>query len=88
MTEVSSLQYLADKLVSAAVLPDKLSEVNFFAMPSIPGVGNADGISFQLNALNQNITPKELDIALEKMLLFINQNPLFSFGFSSFNTIK
>ena len=59
-------------------------EVNFFTMPSIPGVGNADGISFQLNALNQKTTPKELDEALQKTLAFINKNSLFSFGFSSF----
>ncbi len=62
------------------------AQVNFFAMPSIPGVGNADGISFQLNALNQSITPDELDRALIKTLDFINHNPLFSFGFSSFTS--
>ena len=60
--------------------------INFFAMPSIPGVGNADGISFQLNALNQKTTPKELFNSLEKILTFINTNKLFSFGFSSFTS--
>lgn len=62
------------------------AQVNFFAMPSIPGVGNADGISFQLNALNQNTSADELDKALNKTLTFINENQLFSFGFSSFTS--
>ena len=60
------------------------AQINFFAMPSIPGVGNADGISFELVALNQNTTPQELDVALTKTLSFINKNSLFSYGFSSF----
>ena len=60
------------------------AQINFFAMPSIPGIGNADGISFELIAPNGTIIPKELDEALNKTLSFINKNPLFSFGFSSF----
>ena len=60
------------------------ARINFFAMPSIPGVGNADGISFELVALNQKTKPKELDEALQKTLSFINKNQLFSGGFSSF----
>ena len=62
------------------------AQVNFFAMPTIPGVGNADGLSFQLNALYQNTTADELDKTLNRMLAFINENPLFSFGFSSFTS--
>lgn len=60
------------------------AQINFFAMPSIPGVGNADGISFQINALDQNTTPDELEKALTKVLNFINENKLFAFGFSPF----
>lgn len=60
------------------------ASINFFAMPSIPGVGNADGISFQLNALNQKTSPQELDEVLQKTLAFMNKNDLFSFGFSPF----
>lgn len=60
------------------------ASINFFAMPSIPGVGNADGISFQLNALNQSVGYQQLDEALQKTLTFINHNKLFSFGFSPF----
>ncbi|MBO7243895.1 MAG: efflux RND transporter permease subunit [Alphaproteobacteria bacterium] len=58
--------------------------INFFAMPSIPGVGNADGVGFELSALNQETKPEELAEALEKTLRFINENKLFSFGFSPF----
>lgn len=60
------------------------ASITFFAMPSIPGVGNADGITFQLNALNQKTTPFELEDVLQKTLTFINKNKLFSFGFSPF----
>lgn len=60
------------------------ANINFFAMPSIPGIGNADGITFQLNAINQKTTPKELEEVLQNTLDFINKNPLFSFGFSPF----
>ena len=60
------------------------AEINFFAMPSIPGVGNADGISFQLNAMSQKTTPKDLAEALQKTVAFINENKLFSYGFSAF----
>lgn len=60
------------------------ASINFFAMPSIPGIGNADGISFQLNALNQKTSPKELAETLQKTLAFINKNKVFSFAFSPF----
>ncbi len=60
------------------------AQINFFAMPSIPGVGNADGLTFQLNAVDEKITPSELEASLQKVLQFINNSPLFSVGFSPF----
>ncbi len=61
-------------------------DVDFFAMPSIPGVGNADGITFQLNALNQNTTPADLSQTLEKLISFIRNSSFFSFGFSPYSS--
>ncbi|MBE6446808.1 MAG: efflux RND transporter permease subunit [Alphaproteobacteria bacterium] len=81
---LSMEKILADLNQKFSSVPN--AEINFFAMPSIPGVGNADGVSFQLNAINQNITPEELEKTLNKVLSFINENKLFAFGFSPFTS--
>lgn len=58
--------------------------VDFYALPSIPGVGNSSGISFQLNAINQELTADDLFGAMQKLLLSINTSPLFRYAFSPF----
>ena len=60
--------------------------VDFFALPSIPGVGNSDGLSFQLNALNAETSQQELGRALDRLLLGMNENPAFLYGFSTFDS--
>ena len=61
------------------------ASVNFFALPAIPGVGNSDGLSFQLNAVTADATTDDLAKALDKMLVALNQNKkVFSYGFSTF----
>ncbi|MBQ4472614.1 MAG: efflux RND transporter permease subunit [Alphaproteobacteria bacterium] len=59
-------------------------KIAFFAMPAIPGVGTSGGLSFQINALNTNISPAELYQAQEKLLTLMNQNPQFEYAFSTF----
>lgn len=59
--------------------------IDFFALPAIPGVGNSDGLSFQLNAINSNTTTQELSNALDTLLTQLNKNPSFSFAFSTFS---
>ena len=58
--------------------------IDFYALPSIPGVGNSSGISFQLNAINQSLTANDLFNAMQKLLMEINQSPLFRYAFSPF----
>ena len=61
------------------------ASVNFFALPAIPGVGNSDGLSFQLNAVTADATTDDLAKALDKMLVALNKNKkVFSYGFSTF----
>ncbi len=64
----------------------KFAGIDFFALPAIPGVGNSAGISFQINAVNTETSAEELYRALEKMILALNQNPDFSYAFSTFKT--
>ncbi|MGN0929964.1 MAG: efflux RND transporter permease subunit [Alphaproteobacteria bacterium] len=58
--------------------------IDFYSLPSIPGVGNSSGISFQLNATNQSLTANDLFGAMQKLLLAINTSPLFRYAFSPF----
>lgn len=79
-----SLSAISDNLrLKFGENPD--AEVDFFALPSIPGVGNSDGLSFQLNALNTEASQQELGQALDRLLLGINENPAFLYGFSTFD---
>ncbi len=58
--------------------------IDFYSLPSIPGVGNSSGISFQLNATNQELTANDLFNAMQKLLMEINKSPLFRYAFSPF----
>ena len=63
---------------------DMSATIDFYSLPSIPGVGNSSGLSFQLNAFNQNLTSDELYKTLEKLLLDLNRSKYFEFAFSGF----
>ena len=60
------------------------AKINFFAPPSIPGVGDSNGISLQFITTDGNISAKELSAQLNKYLRTVNQNPDFSYAFSTF----
>ena len=60
------------------------AELNFFAPPSVPGIGQSNGLSLELIANNTNATPKELDDVLKKYLQELNQNPNLAYAFSTF----
>ena len=60
------------------------AQIEFFAMPAIPGVGSSGGLTFQLNALNAETTPEELYKIQEKMLTLMNQDKLFKYAFGTF----
>ncbi|MBR1545025.1 MAG: efflux RND transporter permease subunit, partial [Alphaproteobacteria bacterium] len=63
---------------------DMNASIDFYALPSIPGVGNANGLSFQLNAVNQNLSIDEFYKVLEQFIYKLNKSPLFEFAFSGF----
>ncbi len=60
------------------------AEINFFAPPAIPGIGQSNGLSLQLNALGGNISPTELYGRLENFLQGLNSSPDLAYAFSTF----
>ncbi len=62
----------------------KDAQINFFAPPSIPGVGQSNGLSFELLSNNGNITPNHLFDIMENFLGELNKNSDFAYAFSTF----
>ncbi len=62
----------------------KEAELNFFAPPSVPGIGQSNGLSLELIATDNNLTPQDLDKALQKYLYAANSNPEIAYAFSTF----
>lgn len=60
------------------------AQVNFFAPPSIPGVGKSNGMSVELLTTNGDITPQELYKVMGKFLGELNRSPELSYAFSTF----
>ena len=63
-----------------------LADINFFAPPSIPGVGKSDGLSLELLSTNGNTTPAELYNQLQKYLGALNKSQSVSYAFSTFTS--
>lgn len=62
----------------------KQAEINFFAPPSIPGIGKSDGLSLELLSTNGNTTPSELYAQLQKYLEALNKSSSLAYAFSTF----
>ncbi len=60
------------------------AEINFFAPPSIPGIGQSNGLSLELLSVDGNDTPAELYTELEKLLRGLNASPDMAYAFSTF----
>ena len=60
------------------------AQIDFFAPPAIPGVGNSNGLSFELLALHGDTTGMELFNQLEVFLENLNKNPNIAYAFSTF----
>ena len=60
------------------------AEINFFAPPAIPGIGQAGGLSFELLALDGSTTPKELYDNLALFLQKLNALPEIAYAFSTY----
>ena len=78
-----SMEAINQKLVMQYGHNDK-AQVDFFAPPSIPGIGNANGLSFQLLALDGNTTGLQLYNEMENFLQSLNQNPNLAYAFSTY----
>ena len=62
----------------------KEANINFFAPPSIPGIGQSNGISLELIATNNNLMPNDLANVLKTYLNIINSDKDFEYAFSTF----
>jgi len=78
-----SVTALTDKL-RAEFAGNKHAEINFFAPPSIPGVGNSNGISLEFLTTDNDLSAQTLVKELNKYLEQVNQNKNFSYAFSTF----
>lgn len=78
-----SLEAITNKL-REAFAGYKNAKINFFAPPSIPGVGDSNGISLQFITTDGAISAKELSKELNKYLYAVNKSPDFSYAFSTF----
>lgn len=61
-------------------------QIDFFALPSIPGIGSSDGLSFQINAVNPNISAESLSRKVDEFLMKMNEMPQFAEAFTTFST--
>ncbi len=78
-----SMEALSQKLMALyAENPD--AQIDFFAPPSIPGIGNANGLSFELLATSGNITGLQLFEQMEKFLYGLNKSSDLSYAFSTY----
>lgn len=60
------------------------AQIDFFAPPSIPGIGNSNGLSFELLATDGNTTGRQLYEEMEKFLGALNKSPDLSYAFSTY----
>ena len=79
---------LSSESLSAALSREfahhKNADINFFAPPAIPGIGQSGGLSFELLALDGATTPNELYDNLSKFLQKLNASDEISYAFSTF----
>ncbi len=60
------------------------ADLNFFAPPSIPGIGQSNGLSLELVATDTSATPQQLDSALKKYLQEVTKHPSMAYAFSTY----
>ncbi|MBQ7286109.1 MAG: efflux RND transporter permease subunit, partial [Alphaproteobacteria bacterium] len=79
-----SVEELSKRLAKTFADMKNSAEINFFAPPSIPGVGQSNGLSLELLTNNGDVTPNQLFDNLEKFLASLNADADFSYSFSTF----
>ena len=65
---------------------DNSAQINFFAPPSIPGIGNSDGLSLELLAINGSVSPNQLFMKLQEFLNKMNSSKELMGAFSTFTS--
>ena len=60
------------------------AQIDFFSPPAIPGVGNSDGLSFELLATDGNVSGVDLFNTLNLFVKTLNENPNIAYSFSTF----
>lgn len=78
-----SIESITDKLLQT-FSANTQADINFFAPPSIPGVGKSSGLSLELLATNGDTAPSELYDVMGEFLLELNQNKDLAYAFSTF----
>ena len=63
---------------------NKTAQIDFFAPPAIPGVGNSNGLSFELLAIDGKTTGMQLFEQLVPFIEKLNQSPDIAYAFSTF----
>lgn len=61
------------------------AEINFFAPPAIPGIGQSSGLTMELLAIDQNITSAQLYDRLQVFLRELNQSSKLAYAFSVYS---
>lgn len=82
-TKELSLDAISQKL-REEYIGFKNADINFFAPPPIPGIGQSNGLALELISTDTNKTPKELFEVLDKYLLEINKSKNIEYAFSTF----
>lgn len=72
------------KTLTATLKQNKEASFNFFAPPAIPGVGQSNGLSLQLLAVDGSVTPQQLYQTMGSYLAALNQSPDLTYAFSTF----
>lgn len=78
-----SIESLTDKLIKTFE-KNQIAEINFFAPPSIPGIGKSNGLSLELMSIDGNASPTDLYNQMGKFLEAMNRSPDLSYAFSTF----
>ena len=80
-----SVEAISQKLMQK-FYQNKSAEFNFFAPPSVPGIGQSNGLSLELVATNPDFSPQDLNTALNNYLTVINSDKNIAYAFSTFKS--
>ncbi len=83
-TQEASVEAITKKL-SQEFINLNGAKINFFAPPSIPGIGQSSGLTMEFLAIDQNITSSEIYERLQKFLQELNKSSKLAYAFSVYS---